>query len=146
MSQQLPDDGYIEEAPLVHPALRPKRPNKEVSKKQRRTTVRTIKLVNPHNEEPALVQVPIEPSFNNRGSLKDPTTPIRHYLDKGFVFPHEYDPEKWPDIFCAVKDCWDPAMVNTDHENGSERCLEHELMYRQGIIRYPTAAREPSLT
>lgn len=131
----------LTEAPLVHPALRPRTKPKKLSDKQRRTTVRTVKLVNPLNDAPVLVQVPIEPSFNNRGSLQDPTTPLRHYLDKGFVFPHEYDPAKWPDIFCAVSNCWDRAMVNDDHDNGSERCLEHELLYRQGIIRYPTAAR-----
>jgi hypothetical protein len=133
-----------EETPLVHPAMRPRNMGKKLDRKQRRTTVRVIKLVNPFNEAAHLVQVPIEPSFNNKGTLNDPTNPIRHYLDKGFQFPHEYDPARWPDIFCAVQNCWDPAMVNIDHENGSERCLEHELMYRQGIIRYPTAAREPA--
>jgi len=130
-------------APMIHPALRPRKKPKVVSQKSRRTTVRVAKLINAMNpEKVSLIQVPIEPGFNNKGILTDPTQPLRHYLDKGFQWPHEFDAEKYPGIFCAVRDCWDFAEVSTDFESGTERCPEHEQMFKDGLIRYATSARE----
>lgn len=130
----------IEAPGIIHPALRPKAVLKTGSAKQRRTTVRVAKLINPRGNgkgEPVLTQVPIEPSFNNRGGY-DPGTPLRHYLDKGFVFPHEFDPVKYKFLYCAVQNCWDPAISD------GERCTEHEEMYARGLIRYATVGRAPS--
>lgn len=132
----------------VHPALRRKKARKRLDAKQRRTTVRTIKLVNPGggDQMPCLIQVPIEPGFNNKGILTDPTMPVRYYLEKGFVLPNEYE-GKIPGIdlsvfFCAVSNCWDPALATANPENGSERCALHEEMFSKGEIRYATSARE----
>lgn len=130
-------------APLQHPAFRPRKKRPKISDKTRRTTVRVMKVINAvrDGQAPALIQVPIEPSHNNKGTLSDPLIPMRHYLEKGFEFPHEYDPEKYPGIYCAIKDCWDWATVTNDHENGTERCAEHDDMYQRGEIRYATSAK-----
>jgi len=132
-----------EQQHLVHPALRPRHKPKRVDKKTRRTIVRVAKLINDSDESrPAsLIQIPIEPSHNNAGTLGDPTIPLRHYLEKGYQFPHEFDVEKYPGIYCAVVNCWDWAMVTTDPDNGTERCPEHEVMYRTGEIRYAMSAK-----
>lgn len=125
---------------IVHPDLAPQKRVDTGSKKQRRTTVRMAKLVNPYASEergrPIITQVPIEPSHNNHGSY-DAGGPLRHYLNKGFVFPHDYDPEKFPFLYCAVKDCWEKAV-------GDERCPEHEDMWQKGLIRYATVGKAPA--
>lgn len=137
----------LEPAPLLHPALRRKQAKKRPDAKQRRTIVRTVKLVNASDpKRPQLLQLPIEPSHNNRGNVRDPLGPIRHYLDKGFVFPYEYDGTiKGIDlkvIHCAVSNCWDPAEAMTDPNNGSERCPDHEKMFQSGEIRYALVGTE----
>lgn len=129
-------------APMTHPAMRPRQRPKRVDEKQRRTTVRVAKLINATNEPASLIQAPIEPGHNNAGVLSDPTQPLRFYLNKGFMFPHEYDIEKYPGIYCAVKDCWEWAEYGDENPEGSERCSAHEEMYKAGIIRYATSARE----
>jgi hypothetical protein len=132
---------------LEHPSLRPPR-RQAKREKLRRTIVRTIKLVNPTGPTPVLVEVPIEISHNNRGTTSDPTIPIRHYLEKGFVLPHEFrgqvlgpdgEPLELGQIFCAVSGCWRRATAQDDPENGTERCVEHEAMWRTGEIRYAVA-------
>lgn len=145
LSQAFDDAAPAAPAPMIHPALRRKQARKRVDAKSRRTTVRTMKLVNASNpERPQLVQVPIEPSHNNRGNLSDPLAPIRYYLDKGFVQPYEYEGTigdiDLKRIFCAVSNCWDSAEATSDPE-GSERCPEHEKMYRSGEIRYAVSAK-----
>lgn len=128
-------------APIVHPALRPKGQPSSGSAKQRRTTVRMAKMVNPfaskEQGKTIVTQVPIEPSFNNHGSY-DSTMPLMHYIQKGFVFPHDWDPETYDFLYCAVKDCWDKAVGQ------SERCAEHEQMWKDGYIRYATSAKAPA--
>lgn len=128
---------------LVHPSLRPRRKPESGSRKQRRTVVRCAKLVKVGDVvdggnttvKANLVQVPIEPTFNNMGS-RDLNAPLRFYLErKGFQWPHEYDEEKYPGIYCAVLNCWDWATV-THTNNGTERCVEHEAMWRAGMLRY----------
>lgn len=135
---------------LTHPALRPPKKAPRVDMKQKRTTVRSMKLVNATDpDRPQLIQVPIEPGHNNRGTLKDPTIPIRHYLEKGFIQPHEFQGQIMVDgeavdlqrVFCAIKDCWDTATITFD-EGGTERCGPHDKMFNDGLIRYATAARE----
>lgn len=139
-------------ATLSHPSLRPPK-KREKRQKQRRTIVRTIKLVNATGEIPRLIECPIEPGHNNRGTLKDPTIPIRHYLDKGFILPHEFDGVVLADlgegpkpidlqvIFCAVSGCWKKATATDDSEDGTERCSEHNVMFDRGEIRYATSAK-----
>src|SRR5438128_254256 len=97
----------IKEAPvrelpkIVHPDMAPRAPATGGTK-QRRTTVRVAKLINATDpNDPRLTQVPIEPSHNNHGSY-DSGAPLRHYLNKGFMFPHEYDPAKYTFLYCAV--------------------------------------------
>lgn len=146
MVEKDPETGKFVKAPVaakaepavVHPALRPRKRAKKVSDKSRRTTVRSLKLINATNpnRSPQLVQLPIEPSHNNAGALSDPTIPIRFYLNKGFQWPHEFDPEKYPGIYCAILDCWDFT------DGDSERCKEHDAMFEAGLIRYATAAKE----
>jgi hypothetical protein len=139
------------EAPLVHPALRKKAAPKRLNAKMRRTTVRTVKLLNHTIDgQVEIGQYPIEPSFNNGGNLNDPTAPLRYYLDQGLTWPHESDElladgrpvkEVYPGIVCAVKDCWDQALVNTDFQNGTERCAEHEEAWKRREVRYATSAK-----
>jgi hypothetical protein len=137
----------VEKPKLVHPSLRPRRKPKKLSDKQRRTVVRTAKLVHLKDrttegvtkEDAVLIQVPIEPQFNNLGS-RDLNAPLRFYLDKkGMLWPHEYDDKKYPGIYCAVLNCWDWATVSHTPD-GSERCVEHEAMWRAGMLRYQDPA------
>lgn len=136
---------------LTHPALRAPKARKS-GVKTRRTVVRTIKLVNPFGAQPILVEVPIEPSHNNRGTLGDPTIPARHYLEKGFVLPHEFSGTikvgskeiDLDQVFCAVSGCWGRATVTDEPESGTERCVEHEVAWRAGEIRYAVSARMPA--
>jgi hypothetical protein len=148
-SQFLPEVPGAPAVKLQHPALRPPK-KKAKQNKQRRTIVRTIKLVNATDESrPQLIEVPIEPGHNNRGTLKDPTLPIRHYLEKGFILPHEFDgvvlgdgkPINLQVIFCAVSGCWTKATVTDDPEDGTERCREHNVMYDKGEIRYAMSGK-----
>lgn len=133
---------------LTHPSLRPRRKPGGTSKKQRRTAVRTAKVIklsevtNNGNTEvmPVLIQVPIEPTFNNGGS-RDLNAPLRFYTDKkGYLWPHEYDEEAYPGIYCAILNCWDWATVTHNPDNGTERCTEHEAMWRAGLMRYQDPA------
>lgn len=133
---------------FVHPSLRPRRKAKSTSKKQRRTSVRTVKLIKVGSirndgeivEGASLIQMPIEPTFNNGGS-RDLNAPLRYALDKkGFLWPHEYDADKYPGIYCAVLNCWDWATVTHQPDSGTERCVEHEAMWRAGLLRYQDPA------
>lgn len=140
-------DGRFKKAtpvPIVHPALRKKEPVKRVSGKMRRTTVRTVKLAGYTTDGVRYVgQFPIEPSFNNAGNLADPTAPLRYYLEQDFEWPHEVEElrDQYPGIVCAVKDCWDQALVNFDPVRGTERCQEHEAMWQRKEIRYAVSAK-----
>jgi len=129
---------------LKHPSLRPRKKQAKLSDKQRRTMVRVAKLINLADNTsprgrgivPTLIECPIGPGTNNRGS-KDPNAPLRYYLEvKGFLWPHEYDREKYPGIYCAISRCWDWATIPHDPESGTERCIEHEAMWRAGLLRY----------
>lgn len=147
--------------PLVHPSLRPRKRPGKTSNKQRRTSVRVAKLVklSPTTTDgntvirPQLIQVPIEPTFNNGGS-RDLNAPLRYYLDKmQFIWPHDYDPseydgigEKWTEgIYCAVLNCWDWATVTANPDDGTERCVEHEAMWRAGLLKYQDPAANAGL-
>lgn len=151
-----------QKATLVHPLLRKPKPQKKTDKKQRRTTVRSVKLVAIGTDEfgrevPRLMSLPIEPSFNNMGSLKDPSNPLRYWLNKGYIFPHDYegtltisDPDTGKErevdlqqIFCAVKDCWEPALATKD-PNGSELCAYDKERWDKGLISWAISAREYS--
>lgn len=143
---QDPETGKFTKAKpaLVHPALRKKAPEKRVNAKLRRTTVRTVKLIAPGSDDAGNVvvtQLPIEPSFNNGGNLNDTTAPLRHWLEKGFQWPHEFDFERFPFVFCAIKDCWDPALVSEDPDSGTERCADHEEAWKRKEIRYAVSAK-----
>jgi hypothetical protein len=135
---------------LVHPDLMPSRTPHGFGKKMRRTIVRVAKLVNleatKELKELTIVQVPIEPGHNNHGSLNDHAAPLRHYLSKGvFEFPHEYDPEQFNFLYCAVSNCWSPAAWPI-----TERCQDHEQAWQNGWIKYatknPFAERGPGET